>query len=63
MKTDYVMVKNKAIYAVANTINILHIQALIINKDERKKLARKNGNEHPIWIWNKSMVKEKQFLP
>ena len=25
---------------------------LIINKDERKALARKNGNENPIWNWN-----------
>ena len=27
------------------------IRVLIINKDVRKLLARKNGNENPIWSW------------
>ena len=31
------------------------LRALIINKDERKSLARKNGNENPIWSWNDSI--------
>ena len=26
----------------------------MFNKDERKSLARKNGNENTIWIWNNS---------
>ena len=30
------------------------LQVLIINKDVRKLLARKNGNENPIWSWNDS---------
>ena len=30
------------------------LQVLIINKDVRKSLARKNGNENPIWSWNDS---------
>ena len=30
---------------------------LIINKDECKSLAHKNGNENPIWIWNDSPIK------
>ena len=28
----------------------------IINKDVRKSLARKNGNEDPIWSWNDSLM-------
>ena len=31
------------------------LQVLIINKDVRKSLARKNGNENPIWSWNDSV--------
>ena len=34
------------------------LQVLIINKDVRKSLARKNGNENPIWIWNDSISTE-----
>ena len=30
------------------------LQVIIINKDVRKSLARKNGNENPIWTWNDS---------
>ena len=29
------------------------LQVLMINKDVRKYLARKNGNEILIWSWNK----------
>ena len=32
------------------------LQVLVINKDVRKLLARKNGNESPIWSWNDSSV-------
>ena len=32
------------------------LRVLIINKDVRKLLARKNGNENPIWSWNDSGV-------
>ena len=32
----------------------LKLRFLIINKDEHKLLARKNGNENPIWSWNYS---------
>ena len=32
----------------------LKIRVLIINKDVRKSLARKSGNENPIWSWNDS---------
>ena len=32
------------------------LRALIFNKDERKSLARKNGNENPTWIWNDSQT-------
>ena len=28
------------------------LRVLIINKDVRKLLARKNGNENPVWSWN-----------
>ena len=28
------------------------LRVLMINKDVRKKLARKNGNEILIWSWN-----------
>ena len=34
------------------------LQVLIINKDERKLLARKNGNENPIWSWNDSTTEK-----
>ena len=30
------------------------LRVLIINKDVRKSLARKNGNENLIWSWNDS---------
>ena len=30
------------------------LRVLIINKDVRKSLARKNGNENPILSWNDS---------
>ena len=30
------------------------LRVIIINKDVRKSLARKNGNESPIWSWNDS---------
>ena len=30
------------------------LRVLIINKDVRKPLARKNGNENSIWSWNDS---------
>ena len=33
------------------------LRVLIINKDVRKSLACKNGNENPIWSWNDSGVK------
>ena len=36
------------------------LQVIIINKDERKLLARNNGNENPIWIWNESYACEVQ---
>ena len=32
------------------------LRVLITNKDVRKSLARKNGNESPIWSWNNSGV-------
>ena len=32
------------------------LRVLIFNKDVRKLLARKNGNESPIWSWNDSRV-------
>ena len=35
------------------------LQVLIINKDVRKLLARKNGNENPIWSWNDSTATER----
>ena len=31
------------------------LRVLIINKDIRKSLTRKNGNENPIWSWNDSL--------
>ena len=31
------------------------LRVLIINKDVRKCLARKNGNAILIWIWNNSL--------
>ena len=30
------------------------LRVRIINKDVRKSLSRKNGNENPIWCWNES---------
>ena len=33
------------------------LRVLIINKDVRKSLARKNGNENPVWSWNDSVQK------
>ena len=30
------------------------LRDLISNKDERKLLARRNGNNNPIWSWNDS---------
>ena len=41
-----IRLRNKPTYA--------KLQVLIINKDVRKSLARKNGNENPIWNWNDS---------
>ena len=38
------------------------LRVLIINKDVRKSLARKNGNENPIWSWNDSMLSQEFFL-
>ena len=32
------------------------LRVLIINKDVRKSLARKNGNESPILSWNNSCI-------
>ena len=32
------------------------LQVLITNKDVRKPLGRKNGNDNPIWSWNNSPV-------
>ena len=32
------------------------LRVLNINKDVRKSLARKNGNENPIWSWNDSKL-------
>ena len=32
------------------------LRVLVINKDVRKSLARKNGNENPIWSWNDSSI-------
>ena len=32
----------------------------MIDKDVRKSLARKNGNENPIWIWNASFAEHKE---
>ena len=34
------------------------LRVLIINKDVRKLLARKNGNKSPIWSWNDSTQSE-----
>ena len=33
------------------------LRVLIINKDVRKSLACKNGNENPIWSWNDSCLR------
>ena len=33
-----------------------NLRVLIINKNERKLLAGKNGNQNLIWIWNDSTV-------
>ena len=33
------------------------LPVLIINKDVSKSLARKNGNENPIWSWNNSVAR------
>ena len=35
------------------------LRVLKINKDKRKALARKNGNENPIWSWNDSATEQK----
>ena len=32
------------------------LRVLIINKEVRKSLAHKNGNENPIWSWNDSLT-------
>ena len=37
------------------------LQVLIINKDVHKSLARKNGNEIPIWSWNNSPVSSQKY--
>ena len=34
-------------------VKILHF--LMINKDVRKSLACKKGNDNPIWSWNNSL--------
>ena len=36
------------------------LRVLIINKDVRKSLARKNENESPIWSWNDCIPKERK---
>ena len=38
-------------------------RVLIINKDERKSLAHKNGNENPIWSWNDSPIQLVDIIP
>ena len=37
-----------------NKLTYNKLRVLIINKDARKYLAHKNGNENPIWSWNDS---------
>ena len=32
------------------------LRVIIIDKDVRKSLARKNGDENPIWSWNDSWI-------
>ena len=34
------------------------LRVLIINKDICKSLARKDGNDNPIWSWNDSVSEE-----
>ena len=46
LKALEIRLKNKPTYD--------KLRVLIINKDVRKLLARKNGNENPIWSWNNS---------
>ena len=52
---------NNDFFLVVRNLRVLHrispydkLRVLIINKDVRKSLARKNGNESPIWSWNDS---------
>ena len=33
------------------------LRGLLVNKDVRKSLARKTGNENLIWSWNNSLLK------
>ena len=37
------------------------VRVVIINKDIYKSLARKNGNENPIWSWNDSITEYSIF--
>ena len=37
------------------------LRDLIFNKDKRKFLAHKNGNENPIWSWNESVETSETF--
>ena len=39
------------------------LRVLIFNKDVRKSLARKNGNESTIWSWNDSPLCRPQQQP
>ena len=39
-----------------NKLTYDKLRVLIINKDVRKSLARKNGNENPIWSWKDSQT-------
>ena len=48
LTTLAIMLRNKPTYD--------KLRVLIINKDVRKLLAPKNGNENPIWSWNDSEV-------
>ena len=47
------------VYVPTTYRRLKKLRVIMINKDVRKYLARKNGNKNPIWSWNDSLA----FIP
>ena len=55
-RTCWALLLTALVIRLRNKPTYNKLRVLITNKDVRKSLARKNGNEDPIWSWNDSLV-------